>query len=68
MSGTRSCMCGLSLALVLFASGCASDVADSGAAPQSAPVTTASNELLIEPTVDLAASGRPVVLWFWAPG
>jgi hypothetical protein len=27
-----------------------------------------SNELLIEPTVDLGASGRPVVLWFWAPG
>lgn len=68
MIGARSWMCGLSLAVVLFASGCASDVADSGAAPQSAPVTSASSELLIEPTVDLAASGRPVVLWFWAPG
>ena len=68
MIGTRSWTAGLSLVVVLFASACASDVADSGAAPQSAPVTSASSELLIEPTVNLAASGRPVVLWFWAPG
>jgi len=68
MKGTRSWMVGLSLVVATLAFGCASDVDDSGAAPETAPAATASSELLIEPTVDLAASGRPVVLWFWAPG
>jgi hypothetical protein len=67
----------------MMGAGCGSDPVDSGATPDitssddtSSDITSSDNtstgaissELLIEPTVDLGASGRPVVLWFWAPG
>lgn len=67
----------------MMGAGCGSDPVDSGATSDitssditSSDITSSDNtstgsissELLIEPTVDLGASGRPVVLWFWAPG
>lgn len=62
----------------MMGAGCGSDPVDSGATSDitSSDTTSSDNtstgsissELLIEPTVDLVASGRPVVLWFWAPG
>jgi len=62
----------------MMGAGCGSDPVDSGATSDitSSDTTSSDNtstgsissELLIEPTVDLGASGRPVVLWFWAPG
>jgi len=62
----------------MMSAGCGSDPVDSGATSDitSSDTTSSDNtstgsissELLIEPTVDLGASGRPVVLWFWAPG
>jgi hypothetical protein len=57
----------------MMGAGCGSDPVDSGATPDitssdDTSTGSISSELLIEPTVDLGASGRPVVLWFWAPG
>ena len=57
----------------MMGAGCGSDPVDSGATPDitssdNTSTGSISSELLIEPTVDLGASGRPVVLWFWAPG
>ena len=57
----------------MMSAGCGSDPVDSGAtsditSSDSTSTGSISSELLIEPTVDLGASGRPVVLWFWAPG
>ena len=57
----------------MMGAGCGSDPVDSGAtsditSSDNTSTGSISNELLIEPTVDLGASGRPVVLWFWAPG
>lgn len=57
----------------MMGAGCGSDPVDSGAtsditSSDSTSTGSISSELLIEPTVDLGASGRPVVLWFWAPG
>ena len=36
--------------------------------PNSSSPESVGEDLLIDPTTDVESSGRPVVLWFWAPG
>ncbi len=36
--------------------------------PDGSSSVSAGEDLLIDPTTDVESSGRPVVLWFWAPG
>ena len=36
--------------------------------PDGSSSVSAGEDLLIDPTTDVGSSGRPVVLWFWAPG
>lgn len=74
-TGTIVAVCLGSVALL----GCAGESSDAATGPdvpigaplvsgaeQGASATTAP--LLVDPSVDLDAIDRPLVLWFWAPG
>ncbi|MBM3827645.1 MAG: hypothetical protein FJW09_03285 [Actinobacteria bacterium] len=71
----------LLVAIMAIVAACGSDTADTSgpAGTAGAPGTTGlvagpdtavptGDSLLIDPTTDVVSSGRPVVLWFWAPG
>lgn len=71
MNRSRSLLVTTLLAVSSIATACATDSADSVGSvetSQGAAPTRTFDDLLIDPTTDVEASGRPVVLWFWAPG
>ncbi len=65
------------VAVAVIATACGGDTADTAGSTEavgsvvladgSSPVSV-GDDLLIDPTTDVGSSGRPVVLWFWAPG
>lgn len=65
------------VAVAVIAAACGGDSADiagsteadgSVVLPDGSSPVSAGEDLLIDPTTDVGSSGRPVVLWFWAPG
>lgn len=65
------------VAVAVIATACGGDSADiagsteavgSVVLPDGSSSVSAGEDLLIDPTTDVGSSGRPVVLWFWAPG
>ncbi|MEY3567465.1 MAG: hypothetical protein RLZ19_1479 [Actinomycetota bacterium] len=65
------------VAVAVIAAACGGDSADIAGStetvgavvlPNSSSPESVGEDLLIDPTTDVESSGRPVVLWFWAPG
>jgi hypothetical protein len=65
------------VAVAVIAAACGGDLADIAGStetvgavvlPNSSSPESVGEDLLIDPTTDVESSGRPVVLWFWAPG
>ncbi len=64
-------------AVAMIVAACGGDSADiagstdsdgSVVLPAASSPVSVGEDLLIDPTTDVGSSGRPVVLWFWAPG